>query len=150
MRGGAVVILAALVGAWALGLAEAGGKEKSPAPNVVKPNDPEDSRTYDIRRSRAVEKAEGPRTKKPDPSDAAVNEPVVNTSEEPVDDGDTTPTGTDPTAPAEPDPSLDPDPGPGPSPTPPPPTNPPTQPEQECTDLASVVDCVLDPVTSQP
>ncbi len=147
MRGGAVVILAALVGAWALGLAEAGGKdEKSPPPNVVQPNDPGDSQVYNIQRSRVVEKSDAPRTREPDPSDAAVDEPI-GTSEEPEGDGgDSTPTGTDPTTPAEPDPSLD----PGPSPTPQPPSNPPNEPEQECTDLASVPDCVLDPITGQP
>ena len=108
MRGGAVVILAVLVGAWALGLAEARDKEKSPPPNVVKPIDPDDSRIYDVKQSRVVKKSDAPRTREADPSDAAVIEPIVDTGDESTDDGtDGGPTGTDPTTPAEPDPSLD-------------------------------------------
>ena len=148
MRGGAVVILAALVGAWALGLAEAGDNEKSPPPNVVKPIDPDDSPLYDIQRSSVVKKSDAPRTRQPDPSDARSSS---RSRTPPTRPRRTAATGPDPRRARTRRPPL-------PTrrrtprirPTPQPPTNPPGEPEQECTDLVSVLNCVLDPITGQP
>lgn len=150
MRGGAIVILASLVGAWALGLAEAGSNEEPPPPNVVKPIEPDDSPNYDIKGSSIVEKSDAPRTRNADPSEDADVEPIVDTGDETTDEvdgdpADPTPDSPDPT-PDSPDPTPD---SPDPT-TPPPPTDPPGQPEEECTDLVSVLNCVLDPITSQP
>lgn len=150
MRGGAVVILAALVGAWALGLADAEEKEKTP-PNVVQPaDDPDDGPSYDIKGSDAVKKAKEQRTRDADPTQDAGIQSIADTGDDPTDSvasDPTTPTGADPTTPASPDPSWDPD-DPTHTPNPPsnPPSNPPTEPEEECTDLASTLNCVIDGV----
>lgn len=150
MRGGAVAIVAVLVGAWALGLAEAGDEDKSPPPNVVKPVDPGDSPTYDIRRSKSVEKSDAPRTRQPDPTQQAVVESIVDTADDPTPDSvDPTPDSVDPT-PDAPDPGWDPQDPSTPPPPSNPPSNPPNEPEEECTDLVSVLNCVLDPITGQP
>lgn len=156
MRGGAVVILGALVGAWALSFAQPDEEEK-PAPNVVQTEDPDDGRTYDVQRAGYVKKAKKKRADKPEQTedaaetaveqatDAATTAPPPSTT-----DPDPTPTGSDPTTPAGPKPTKPTKPPKTPGPSPNQPTNPPTQPGQECTDLISVINCVLDPITGRP
>ena len=149
MRGGAVIIVTALVGAWALGLADAEEKEKTP-PNVVQEADPDDQPSYDIKGADAVEKAEERRTREADRTDSTQDpgiQSIADTADDPTSSApDPTPSGADPTTPTS-DPDWDPD-DPTHTPNPPsnPPSNPPNQPEEECTDLVSGLNCVLDGV----
>src|SRR5690349_15303489 len=150
MRGGAVAIVAALVGAWALGLAEAGDKgDDAPPPNVVQKDDRNDAPDYEVKRSGVVDKAEERRTRDADPTQDAGIEQVVDTvdttdEDSIVDGGDTDPSPSDDPTPDSPDSGWEPDDDPT-TPTQPP-TNPPTQPEDECTDLMSSLNCVIDGV----
>lgn len=141
LRGGVVAVIAFLVGAWALGLAELSDSAPSREKATI-PESPEESPAYDIRNAIVVEKARERRTRDADPT----QEPSTDAPEA-TDDGSSTPTepSPDPTSPG-PSPSDPPD-SDGPTPTP---SDPPSQPDDECTDLGGAVNCMLSPITSHP
>ena len=147
LRGGAVTVLTALVGAWAVGLAEVGDSGPPGGRNTA-PATADDSPRPVIHRAIVVKRAEPRRTRGTDPSQAASTEAGPDAAEDPATE---VPSASGPTSEAPtPDPSDPSDPSPDPSPTPDPPSSPPSQPGEECTDLVSVIDCALDPITGQP
>lgn len=145
LRGGVVAVIAFLVGAWALGLAELSDSAPS-REKVTSPESPEESPAYDIRNAIVVEKARQRRTRDADPTQEPGTEPSTDAAE-PTDDAPSTPgePSPDPTSPG-PSPSDPPD-SDGPTPTP---SDPPSQPGDECTDPGGAVDCLLSPITSHP
>ena len=138
LRGVAVTVFAVVVGAWAVGLAQLGNG----SPPNEKPSTPASSDDPD---SIVLEKPTPPRKREADPSREGRTGPRADTTGAPADDATGTPTqpSTTPTS-DPPSPSQEPS---DPSPQPQTPSSPPSEPPDECTDL---VDCVLDPITSQP
>jgi hypothetical protein len=146
LRGGAVAVIAALVGAWAVGLAGAGDSGPPGGRHATAATSDDPPRPV-IHRAIVVKRAEPRRTSGTDPSPAAFTEAGPDAAEEPATELPSAPGPTsDATTPDPSDPSLSPD----PSPTPDPPSSPPSRPGEECTDLVSVVDCALDPITGRP
>ncbi|HYH10862.1 MAG TPA: hypothetical protein VD789_00810 [Thermomicrobiales bacterium] len=150
LRGGAVAVFGVLVGAWGVGFADLGdtkaSSEKPPAAES-----PDDQPTLDDKRWVVHPEAKKPRrTRDAEVAQAVLTEDDPETAEEPA--ADPTDPPASPTPSTDPDPSFSPDPAPTPGPSNPPtspPTNPPG-PGEECTDLSSVLDCALDPITGQP
>lgn len=149
LRGVAVAIFVVLVGSWGVGLVDLGDTPSSSGegPSTSVPPPPDSEPASHGQRSNVLEKANRQRTRRAGTTDAALTEPSAVTAEDATDDSSGTPTPTS-SAPS-PDPS-DPSEQPG-TPTPPPtPSNPPSEPAGECSDLAAVVDCALDPITGRP
>ncbi|WP_183100886.1 hypothetical protein [Nocardioides pelophilus] len=149
LRGVAVAIFVVLVGSWGVGLVDLGDTPSSSGegPSTPVPPPPDSEPASHGRLSNVLEKANRQRTRRAATTEAASTEPSAVTVDDATDDASGTPTPT--TAAPSPDPS-DPSEQPG-SPTPPTtPSNPPSEPDGECTDLAAVVDCALDPVTGRP
>lgn len=147
LRGSAVAVVAVLVGAWALGLAELGEAPSAPA-NVTTPVSPDNSRNPDAQRSAGPEKAKPRRNRDgaspSESSPSTVVEPAADVPGTEAPPSSThTPSPTDPSGqPSNPPPPTHP-------PTHPP-SNPPSQPSDDCDDLTEVLDCVLNPVTGRP
>jgi hypothetical protein len=146
VRGIVVGIVAVLSCAWAVTVAGV-GDSGSPAAERTTPASPDSSKAPEPQRSVVVEKLKPRRANKPTRSRDAGTDPSPDATDEPADDAPTTPPPTSghPTQ-DPPDPSDD----PTDSPPPPDPSDPPSEPSDECTDLASVIDCVLNPITAQP
>ncbi|KAA1428720.1 hypothetical protein [Nocardioides antri] len=142
LRGVAVAVFAVLVGAWAFGLAGLGTTSSStPKPTPVPPDSSEVS---DSQGPTVLQKGKPRRARGPRPSQDALPDPSPTTA-------DDTPGTPDPTSAAPtPDPTRPSDDPPSSSPPSQTPSRPPSPPADECTDLASTIDCALDPVTGHP
>ncbi|MCX6398352.1 MAG: hypothetical protein NTX33_00280 [Propionibacteriales bacterium] len=145
LRGCAAAVLAVLVGAWALGVAN-GGDSSSPKKEAGDPA-PADTSSVASDEPSAVEttEPEGASTTDAteDTTEDAVDEPTPDTVESPGEVAGIVETQT-PSAKPKPRPaSQTPKPSNTPTPTP-------SQPADECTDLAHVLDCVLAPITTKP
>lgn len=143
VRGAAVAVFAALVGAWAVGLAGLGDATSS-TEKPATPVAPDDSPVSDIAYSIVRDTWKPRRIREASPSPEDLTEPSPTAVDEPSIDapGTPTPTSTPPT-PVPSDEPSDP-------PSSQPPSSPPSEPDDECTDLAGVVDCALDPITGHP
>lgn len=148
LRGMAVAVFVVLVGSWGVGLVDLGDTPSSSGegPSKPVPPPPDSEPASHGQRSDVLERANRRRTREAGTTEAALTEPSAVTDDDPTHDASGTPTPTS-TAPS-PDPS---DPSEPASPTPPStPSNPPSEPAGECSDLAAVVDCALDPITGRP
>jgi hypothetical protein len=146
VRGIVVAIVAVLAGAWAVGVSGL-GDSGSPTAERTTPASPDSSRAPEDERAAVLEKVKPRRPQRTGRSQDAVSEPSPDVADDPADDAPSTPppTSAHPT-PDPPGPSDD----PSDSPRPPTPSDPPSEPSDECTDLASVIDCILNPVTANP
>lgn len=153
LRGAAVAIFVVLVASWGVGLVDLGDTPSSSGegPSTSVPPPPDSEPASHGQRPNLLDQANRQHTRRAGTTEATLTEPSAVTTDDATDDASGTPTPTS-SAPS-PDPS-DPSEQPG-SPTPPPspsnpPSNPPSEPAGECTDLAAVVDCALDPITGRP
>lgn len=145
LRGSAAAIFGLLVGAWAVGLAGA-DEAASPVDKLSIPASPDSSSVPVSERSTDRESGKFRRTRALRPSPDGLTEPSQDVADDPASDDPATPDPTSPDpSPTPQGPSQPPD-----SPPPPPPSNSPNQPDDECTDLGSTVDCALDPFTGGP
>ena len=145
LRGTAAAVFAVLLGAWAVGVS---GLRDSDSPSEERPpatpgssTAPEDERSV----VRGNGKPLRPRTT--DRPRDEVRKPRPDTDDPTPSDSPGTP------PPRSPDPTPDapaPTEDPPKSPEPPGPSDPPDTPTDDCTDLPSAIDCLLDPVTGQP
>jgi len=147
LRGAAVAVFAALVGAWSVGLVDLGDKPASTEKPAV-PVPPDSDPASHGQRSNVLDRAKPRRTRETRVTPVALTEPSPTSTDDPTDAAPGTPSPTS-TAP-DPDPSDPSDEPPSSTPPPQTPNNPPSSPANECTDLASVVDCALDPITGRP
>lgn len=146
IRGIAVVVVAMLAVAWAVGVADL-GSSSPPSDGPSGPPSPEPSTRIDDGTPVVQERPTPRPTEKPPPPRRQTADPSPDTVE---------PVGVLPTTPAPPTPSPSTE-APGSfespsqhSPSPHEPSDPPGQPSDDCTELLAVVDCVLDPITGHP
>ena len=145
VRGIVVTVFAVLAGAWGVGVS---GLRDSDSPSVERPPSSPDSSVAPVdERSAAPEKVKPPRTRNAGRTQDATTEASPESSDEPADDAPSTP---DPTSPEPTPDSPAPSEEPSNPPPPPDPSDTPSEPSDECTDLAAVIDCVLDPITGHP
>jgi hypothetical protein len=144
-RGIVIAVVAVLAGAWTVGVSGLRGSD-SPSDDRP-PASPESSVAPENDGPVARGNVKPPRETKKSRSKDPITEPVVDADDRPATDAPTTPPPETPdSTPDSPDvPDDPPD-----SPTPPTPSDPPSEPSDECTDLLSTLDCVLDPITGHP
>lgn len=149
VRGAVAAVLAVLAAAWVLGIAGLGsgttakGKDEADGP---KPADVSTTSGVDplvVVETTDPQSVADETSPSANPSEDAADDPSTEAVEEADDEPSRVPakSGSKP----KPSPSPKPSSTPRPSPTPTP-----TQPAQECTDLVTVVDCILAPITTKP
>lgn len=151
LRGAAAAILLMLVGSWVVGVAGRG--DDSPASERAEDPVPADTPTPEELDPSALVETASPTpsadaTPSEDPLEVETPGAVVPVAE----DGPRSPEQQGPAStpkPPKPTPTRSSTPTPKPTPKPTP-TPSPTQPSNGCTDLSTVVDCVLAPVTTRP
>lgn len=149
VRGAVAAVLAVLAAAWVLGIAGLGsgttakGKDEADGP---KPADVSTTSGVDpllVVETTDPQSAADETSPSANPSEDAADDPSTEAVEEADDEPSRVPakSGSKPKPSPSPKPSSTPRPSPTPSPT---------QPAQECTDLVTVVDCILAPITTKP
>lgn len=148
VRGAVAAVLAVLAAAWVLGIAGLGssttakGKDEADGPKPAEVSTTSDVDPLVVVETTDPQSAADETSPSANPSDEPTSVPDEESSDEPS----TVPVKATPTSKPKPKPSsATPKPSPSSQPTPTP-----TEPAQECTDLVTVVDCILAPITTRP
>lgn len=151
VRGAVAAVLAVLAAAWVLGIAGLGSgttakdKDEADGPKPADVSTTSGSDPLVIVETTDPQSAADETSPSANPSEDAADDPSTEAVEVAADEPSRVPVKSDSKPTPKPSPSPKPTPTPRPSPTPTP-----TQPAQECTDLVSVVDCILAPITTKP